>query len=533
MLIKHQFCFRQTTMNIWVLSEKNRTIPLARKRFAVHSYQGAKSMAFAPDTQKNLIRPPAVAGMFYPSNPKELEAAVAYYLNEAATKFEAATFAPKAIIAPHAGYVYSGLTAAAVYNRLAPAKGVIKRVIILGPCHRVAVKGMALPSTQAFQTPLGDVPLDMEAAAKIVGLPQVEIFNDTHVEDHSLEVHLPFLQKVLGDFSIVPMIVGQASPEQVAEVLEILWGGPETLILISSDLSHYLPYDNARALDDQTRQAIERLDSVALGNEQACGRHSIKGLLLLAREKGLSVKTADVRNSGDTAGTKDKVVGYGSWYFEESAAGDKTESNDFGAATRDILSSHGTTLLHIGASAILAHLSGSGPMRLSLAEFADPLRDHGACFVTLNKAGQLRGCIGSVQAWRPLITDVAENACKAAFQDNRFAKLTRDEIESGDITMSISVLSPQTPMSFSSEADFLGQLQSGVDGIVLQEGQKRGVFLPVVWDQLPDPQKFLSHLKRKAGLPEDYWSDTLQAWRYVTEGVSSIDLPADQPLWDR
>ncbi len=489
-------------------------------------------MATTSDTASQLIRPPAVAGMFYPSNPKELEASVQYYLTEAANKFAAAgKTAPKAIIAPHAGYVYSGLTAAAVYNRLAPARDIIKRVVILGPCHRVAVNGLALPSTEIFATPLGEVPLDMDAVARIIALPQVEIFNDTHIEDHSLEVHLPFLQKVLGEFSIVPLIVGQANPEQVAEVLEAVWGGPETLILISSDLSHYLAYDKARALDDRTRQAIERLDAEALSNEQACGRHSIKGLLMLAREKGLNVKTADVRNSGDTAGTKDRVVGYGSWYFEESGAA-ATVKDDFGAATRDLLTAHGQTLLHVAASAILAHLNKTGPMKLSLGEFAEPLRDHGACFVSLNKDNQLRGCIGSIQAWRPLITDVAENACKAAFQDRRFKKLTKKEIEKSDISMSISVMSPQTPISFSDEADFLAQLQPDIDGIVLQEGKKRGVFLPVVWKQLPEPKKFLSHLKRKAGLKEDYWSDTIQAWRYVTEGIYSSDLPADAPLWN-
>ncbi len=493
-------------------------------------------MASGTNLDSSLIRRPAVAGMFYPSNPKELEASVQYYLNEAAAKFDQASSAPKAIIAPHAGYVYSGLTAAAVYNRLAPARDIIKRVIILGPCHRVAVNALALPSTEVFQTPLGDVPLDMDAVAEIIGLPQVEIYNDTHVEDHSLEVHLPFLQKVLGDFAIVPMIVGQATPEQVAEVLDTLWGGPETLILISSDLSHYLSYDQAKALDDQTREAIERLDPMALGNNQACGRHSIKGLLMLAREKGLSVKTADIRNSGDTAGTKDKVVGYGSWYFEESSSKTAKAETDFGAATRNLLAEHGPTLLHTAAAAILAHLTSTGPMRLNFKEFAKPLQDHGACFVTLYEKENLRGCIGSIQAWRPLLTDVAENACKAAFQDSRFQKLTLAEIESGDITMSISVLSPQTKMSFSSEEDFISQLQPGIDGIVLQEGdgkniQNRGVFLPVVWEQLPEPKTFLNHLKRKAHLPEDYWSNTILAWRYVTEGVSSKDLPADQPLW--
>ena len=489
----------------------------------------------------SLVRPPAVAGMFYPSNPKELAASVEFYLSEAAANIDVATSTPpKAIIAPHAGYVYSGLTAAAAYNSLRPIADKITRVVMMGPCHRVGVAGLALPSTQAFDTPLGRVPVDMDAAAKIVNLHQVQIFDDTHKNDHVLEVHLPFLQTILGEFSIVPMIVGQAAPDDVAEVLELLWGGDETLILISSDLSHYLAYDEAQKIDDSTRQAIERLDALALGNQQACGRHSIKGLMQVARSKGLEVTTADIRNSGDTVGSKDKVVGYGSWLFTEasgagkSATGGTAKQNaedKFGDATQAILDQHGDTLMMVAAKAIQNTLAKKGPLRINLASFPKELQDHGACFVTLNKDGKLRGCIGSIQAWRPLVTDVAENACKAAFQDTRFPNLSAQELTDSDISLHISVLSPQSPMSFSSEEDLVSQLRPGVDGIVLVEGKKRGVFLPVVWESLPEPQKFLNHLKRKAGLPEDYWSDTLQAFRYATRGVSSEDLPEGTNLW--
>ncbi len=483
-------------------------------------------------TTDSLVRAPAVAGMFYPSNPKELGATVQYYLAEAAKQFPGEpSRAPKAIIAPHAGYVYSGLTASSVYNQLLPVKDKIKRVVMMGPCHRVAVRGLALPSSQSFATPLGDVPLDMDGVAWIVSLPQVSIFDDTHKQDHALEVHLPFLQKVLPDFKIVPLIVGQASPDEVAQVLETLWGGEETLILISSDLSHYKTYDDARKIDDQTRIAIEQLDPLALGDDQACGRHSIKGLMVVAREKGMTVRTTDVRNSGDTAGTKDQVVGYGAWAFYDEAPAISDGEDEFGAATQNLLDQYGEALLNVGARAILHTLKKQGPLRIDLSSFPDELRDNGACFVTLNKDGKLRGCIGSIQAHRPLVTDVAENACKAALQDTRFPNLTADELDQSDITMHISVLSPQVPMTFTDEADLVSQIRPNVDGLILQDKGKRGVFLPAVWESLPEAQQFFTHLKRKAGLPLDHWSDTVQVWRYVTKSVHSEDFAEQLNLW--
>ncbi|HEC91139.1 MAG TPA: AmmeMemoRadiSam system protein B [Alphaproteobacteria bacterium] len=260
------------------------------------------------------IRRPAVAGAFYPGPAGELEAAVKGYLaGVRATNLPA----PKAIIAPHAGYIYSGPVAAAAYATLAPAKDTIKRVVLLGPCHRVAIDALALSAAEAFATPLGDVPIDRQAVDLILDMPQVRILEAAHMDEHSLEVHLPFLQVVLADFSLVPLAVGRASAVDVAEVLEKLWGGGETLIVVSSDLSHYLSYDEARELDARTCKAVEALDGDAIGDAQACGRIPMKGLLFEARRRQMSVSTVDLRNSGDTAGPRGQVVGYGAWIFRE------------------------------------------------------------------------------------------------------------------------------------------------------------------------------------------------------------------------
>jgi AmmeMemoRadiSam system protein B len=225
------------------------------------------------------------------------------------------TTAPRAMIAPHAGYVYSGPVAASGYARLRGAGHHYHRVVLLGPAHRVAFKGLAATSASAFATPLGDVAVDRVAIEAISGLPQVQILDEAHRLEHSLEVHLPFLQLTLDDFSVVPLVVGDASAEEVCEVIETLWSGPDTLILVSSDLSHYHDYNTARRLDRETTRQIEGLDYAGIDSGQACGRNPVSGLLLFARRHGLSATTLDLRNSGDTAGTREQVVGYGTYVF--------------------------------------------------------------------------------------------------------------------------------------------------------------------------------------------------------------------------
>lgn len=251
------------------------------------------------------VRHAAVAGTFYPGDAMILAQSVKRMLSEAhPTKVR-----PKVLIAPHAGYVYSGPIAASAYATLLPLHAQIRRVILLGPVHRVWVQSLALPGTDSFETPLGSISIDQAAIQAIGNLPQVEVNPAAHALEHSLEVHLPFLQTVLDDFTLVPLAVGGACANEVAEVLEKLWGGDETLIVVSSDLSHYLPYSTAQEIDRETVQHILDLDTNLVG-EQACGAHALNGLLLAARHKGLSAKLLDLRNSGDTAGDKHQVVGY-------------------------------------------------------------------------------------------------------------------------------------------------------------------------------------------------------------------------------
>ncbi|MGE0748044.1 MAG: AmmeMemoRadiSam system protein B [Rhodospirillales bacterium] len=256
------------------------------------------------------VRPPAVAGLFYPEDAAALARSVDDFI-AAASKPPADT--PKAIIVPHAGHIYSGPVAARAYAALAPLRGRIARVVLIGPSHRLPFKGLALPSDEAFQTPLGAVPVDTAAVATLLELPQVMVLDAAHDREHSLEVHLPFLQRVLGSFALVPLVAGDASAEDVAEVIEAVWHDDRTLPVISTDLSHYNDYATAREMDAATAAAIERLDGAAIGRAGACGRVPVRGLLAVAKRRGLHVATLDLRNSGDTAGTRDRVVGYGSW----------------------------------------------------------------------------------------------------------------------------------------------------------------------------------------------------------------------------
>jgi len=261
------------------------------------------------------IRPAAVAGLFYSHDPNELAQTLDAMLDAAAQSLPVAAI-PKAIIAPHAGYVYSGPIAASVYARLKPARARIRRVVLLGPTHRVAVRGLALPDSDAFATPLGRVPLDAESVALLRTLPHVTVSSSAHAFEHSLEVHLPFLQSVLDEFTLVPLAVGHAEADQVAQVLEALWGGPETLIVVSSDLSHYHPYHEAQAIDQRTTDDILRL-ATDITHEQACGATPMTGLNLAAQRRGLRPQLLDLRNSGDTAGDRKRVVGYGAFAFFE------------------------------------------------------------------------------------------------------------------------------------------------------------------------------------------------------------------------
>ena len=446
-------------------------------------------------------RAAAVAGQFYPQAPGALRAEVALALETVGTP--APAVAPKMLLVPHAGYVYSGPVAAHAYATLAAGRERIRRVVLLGPAHRVAVRGLAAPTVAAFETPLGEVPIDREALASLAALPQVVADDRPHAQEHSLEVQLPFLQTVLERFTLVPLVVGDADVREVAEVLEQLWGGDETLIVISSDLSHYLPYPRAQATDRDTVESILRLDAT-LDHRQACGATPLAGALLAARTQGLAARLLDLRNSGDTAGDRSRVVGYCAMAFEPRKQR-SAQDDDEAQADDDSL---GHALITRARNAIADALRlpvGPEPGHAALAE-------PGATFVTLRHGGRLRGCIGTLEACRPLEHDVRLHALAAAFQDTRFEALREEEFAALEIE--VSLIGPSEALSAASEAEALQALQPGVDGVILEYRGRRATFLPQVWDALASPADFLGALKRKAGLPEDFWAESLQLRRY-------------------
>ncbi len=435
-------------------------------------------------------RPAAVAGTFYSRSGTQLAADVRALL-AAPLPVAGAQAWPKALIVPHAGLVYSGPIAASAYARLAPGRAAIRRVVLLGPAHRVAVRGLALPGSREFSTPLGRVALAREATELLRSLPQVVVSEEAHALEHSLEVQLPFLQSVLDEFSIVPLAVGKASPGEVAAVLDRLWGGAETLIVVSSDLSHHQPYARALELDRATAQQVLALAG-RLALAQACGAAAINGLLVSARRHALAAQLLDLRNSGDTAGAKARVVGYAAFAFARDEA--------LGAA-----------LLATARHAIATQLGRTQGREPVHPAFEAP----GASFVTLHLRGALRGCIGTLQAHRPLGLDVRLNAAAAAFRDPRFPPLADGELDA--LAIEVSLLSAPERLDVSSEAQLLGRLVPGADGLILECEEKRATFLPQVWSQLPDPREFLARLRAKAGIAAGSWSPALKVYRYSVE----------------
>jgi AmmeMemoRadiSam system protein B/AmmeMemoRadiSam system protein A len=450
----------------------------------------------------NLARPAAVAGRFYPADAVELADAVDAFVRAAGPPANGATGRPpKLLLAPHAGYVYSGTVAASAYAPLAQWAGVIRRVVLLGPTHRVALRGLAAPSSAAFDTPLGRIAVDKQALEAIDAWPQVTVNDAVHAQEHALEVQLPFLQRTLaGAFTLVPLVVGHASPEAVAQVLERLWGGDETLIVISSDLSHYLPYDEARARDRATIERVLNLDP-RLDHDRACGATPLAGALIAARRHGLRPRLADLRNSGDTAGDRSRVVGYASVVFEAPLAA--------GTSIGDPNEALGQALVEQARHAIA--------QRLGLEARAAPapheaLAAPGATFVTLRRHGELRGCVGTLEARRALRDDVRLHATAAAFEDPRFAPLSTDEFEGLEIE--VSLIDRAEPLAAASASEAQALLRPHVDGVLLEWRGARATFLPQVWEQLCDPAAFLRALRRKAGLPADFWAEDLRLSRY-------------------
>lgn len=456
------------------------------------------------------VRPPAVAGLFYPRDPAALAAAVDSYL--ASVPAEPAPGELKALICPHAGYPYSGPVAAHGFALLRGRH--YDTMFVLGPSHYAYLAGASVSGAAAYRTPLGDVPISPRARTLGARAP-FAIDPPCRVEqpswaaeasrpipargaeradtwEHSVEVEVPFLQRTLGRFDLVPVVMGEVDPARAARALDAVIDD-RSLIVVSSDLSHYHPYAEARRRDRRCVDAIAALDIPTMATQEACGRIPILTLLHLAREHGWQPRLLDLRNSGDTSGDKSRVVGYAAIAFFAPA-------QPAGAA---LSAPERRFLLRLARDSIRAAVNGVPGPAVAAAEMTPALIERRGVFVTLTRHGNLRGCIGNLGAELPLYRAVASNAQSAALHDPRFSPVTARELDGLDIE--ISVLTPPTPLAFTSPDDLLGKLRPAQDGVVLTIGAGMATYLPQVWEQLPDKVQFLDSLARKAGGDAGDW----------------------------
>lgn len=457
------------------------------------------------------VREAAVAGLFYPQDPGELATAIDGYLREATTE---AIPRLRALICPHAGYRYSGPTAAFAY-KLLQGSG-FRTAVVLAPSHYARFDGAALPDADAFRTPLGLISVSakvrqLAASPPFVQNPKAQVQrpqwsrqtsmelppfgHDTpHTWEHSLEVQLPFLQRTLGTFDLVPAVLGDVDPVALALALERILDD-KTIVIASSDLSHYHPYPVAQQKDRACVSAICALDSGAVSTQEACGKLAILTVLQLARQHGWKARLLDLRNSGDTAGEKSNVVGYAAVAF--------SEPQSTSAATGSYSPAERRFLLDLARRTVNAAARGQPPVEIDLTQVDPHLAEPKGCFVTLNRNGVLRGCIGTLFPQGPLCTTVRDMALSAALRDQRFSPVQPQELD--EIVIEISVLTVPQPLPHHSPEDLLNQLRPHTDGVVLQVGGHQATYLPQVWEHFDTPEAFLDHLAEKAGLERSAW----------------------------
>ena len=454
-------------------------------------------------TRTRAVHPAQVAGMFYPADPTALGAA----LDRAFAAAPPSPLRAKMVVVPHAGIEFSGRVAAKALRALdAPER--LKRVVILGPNHRVPLDGIALHPAEAWATPLGVAKVAQDAAHAILSLDGVKVDARPFAGEHSLEMPLIFVQRLLPEVEIVPVLVGAAEPALVEEAVERLWGGPETAICLSSDLSHFLSASAARGRDDATRAKIERGAWSELQSGDACGYAALRGAIRVAEARGMRATGIAFAASDEAGAPSERVVGYGAFAFEEADAArladaDRARLLAVAAASLDFAAAH----------------EGEAPEVALGADVSSALSAQRASFVTLERDGRLRGCIGSPAPRMPLCRDVAVNAVAAGFGDPRFSPLKPSEL--AELTISISALSPATPLALADEDELVARLHPGRDGLILRERGAGALFLPSVWRVLPDRRAFVQHLKRKMGRASDHWSGSMRAWRFTAESFEA------------
>ena len=437
---------------------------------------------------------PSVAGMFYTADKTQLQNQINEFKKNSKNTYITPT---RAVIVPHAGLVYSGRLA---YEGISQLDKNLKNIFIFAPAHRVAFEGIALTSYDAWATPLGEININKDITKELISKFGGKYNDNALAPEHAIEVEIPFIQTVFKDVKIIPVLIGKEDYDKVYKIISYYYPNPENGFVISSDLSHYLPDDRAKKVDGYTAQLIETCTTNNFSHELACGATGILGLIQFANEKNYSLIRIDMANSSDATFERDRVVGYGCWFLYE---GDR---NEF------IKENYSDFIINLCKDSIKNKNTNS-------AEIVYPkvLSEYGAVFVTLEKFGNLRGCIGSIIPHRPLIDDIIINAQNAAYSDTRFRPVEKGEIK--DLKIAVSLLSVPKQMHFKDEEDLLNQIRPNIDGIIIKDGNYQAVYLPSVWEQLPDKRDFLNSLKVKAGLPASHFSKTFEAYRFETSYI--------------
>ncbi|MDR1433514.1 MAG: AmmeMemoRadiSam system protein B [Puniceicoccales bacterium] len=438
-----------------------------------------------------------VAGSFYPSDPREILKAIAAFEESMPLEYACQS---RAVIVPHAGWAYSGCLAA---NTLQYLDAGAKNIFIFAPAHRTSFEGIAVGDYDGFETPLGTLATNGDICAELVGACGCRVFNGAFACEHAIEVQLPLLHGRFANAKIIPLVVGDATPRRVEDIIEKFWS-EENAFVISSDLSHFHSSEEAEKIDGETSAMIEDCAAENFSNERACGATSICGLIGFAARKNFAPIRVGTRNSRDATCERKSVVGYGAWMLAE-----KTKN-------RFIADNFAELTTAICRGAIEEKFDSKDSVSPAVPEV---LKQHGASFVTLEIGDELRGCIGSIHAHRRLVDDLVSNAKGAAFRDSRFSPLTAEEFKK--VTVKISLLSPMRRIAFCGERDLLDNIVPKVDGIVIRDGPFQAIYLPSVWQQLPDPEQFLASLKVKAGLSAAHFSSTFEAFKFSSECIQA------------
>lgn len=440
------------------------------------------------------IRQMSASGKFYTDDKNELLTQLKFFEENSQKDYTCKT---RAVIVPHAGYVYSGQLASAGFQYLDTG---VKNVFIIAPPHYVAVRDVSLSGYKFWQTPLGQIEVNQDINKELIKKFDCNFYDEAFEDEHSVEVQVPFIQSFLPNVKIIPILTNNV--EKTEKIIAHYYKNPENAFVISSDLSHFYSSTEAKKIDSMTAEMIETKTLENFNPAQACGSVGVRALVDFAKNHNYSLFRIGLYNSGDVTGDETKVVGYGSWLLFEGSRNEfiKKYFSDF--------------VIDVCKKSILARLNKEN---LKFENVPAVFGQSGACFVTLEIDGELRGCIGSIIAHRILIDDLAQNAQNSAFSDPRFVPLKREEFD--ELSINVSLLSEPQKMHFKNESELLNQIKPFLDGIIIKDGHFQAVYLPSVWEQLPDKVVFLNSLKMKAGLREDYFSPTFEAYKFNSEYI--------------